>query len=241
MEETVIDRTSPKGRWEFDEDVTSAFPDMLGRSIPLYSDMRKACFDLGCRFVRQRTAIVDLGCSRGDAMAPFVDRFGACNTHVGIEVSPPMLAAARARFKGLIDCGVVHVTDLDLRKAYPPFQASLTLCVLTLQFTPIEHRQRIVRDAWKATLPGGAFILVEKVLGSCAETDKLMNESYWDMKLANGYGRDDVERKRLSLEGVLVPVSAAWNEDLLRSAGFRQVECFFRMLNFGGWIAVRDE
>jgi tRNA (cmo5U34)-methyltransferase len=36
-----------------------------------------------------------------------------------------------------------------------------------------------------------------------------------------------------------VPVTAAWNEDLLQQAGFRHVECFWRWLNFGGWIAVK--
>lgn len=236
----VRDEVRLEGKWNFDDDVTLAFEDMLQRSIPAFAQMRELCFDLGCRFVRDKTCILDLGCSRGGAMAPFVDRCGATVQHVGVEVSPPMLAACRERFKGFIDCGVVQVRDDDLRKTYPPVRASLTLCVLTLQFVPIEHRQRIVRRMWEHTLPGGAVILVEKVLGSCHETDELLTSAYWDLKVANGYGRDDVERKRASLEGVLVPVTAGWNEELLRSAGFRQVERFWQILNFCGWIAVKD-
>ncbi len=236
----TVDRTRPEGRWTFDESVTAAFGDMLARSIPSYLEMRRLCFELGCRFVRDRTAVVDLGCSRGEAMAPFVDRFGATVQHVGVEVSPPMLAACRERFRGFVDCGVVQVRDDDLRKKYPPFRASLTLCVLTLQFTPIEHRQRIVREAFKATVDGGALILVEKVLASSAAADELLVGAYHDLKVANGYGRDDVERKRASLEGVLVPVTSKWNEDLLHAAGFRSVECFWRCLNFAGWIAIKE-
>jgi tRNA (cmo5U34)-methyltransferase len=34
-------------------------------------------------------------------------------------------------------------------------------------------------------------------------------------------------------------VTAKWNEDLLRDAGFRTVECFWRHLNFAGWVAVK--
>ena len=44
----------------------------------------------------------------------------------------------------------------------------------------------------------------------------------------------------LALEGKLVPVTAHWNEELLRNAGFAQVECFWRWCNFAGWIAVKE-
>lgn len=230
----------PDGRWTFDDSVTSCFGDMLERSIPDYDEMRRLCFEVGRQFVRFKSNVVDLGCSRGDALAPFVRQFGAQNRYVGVEVSPPMLAAARERFACLIDHGVVEIRDDDLRRGYPPVKASLTLAVLTLQFTPIEHRQRIVRDAFKATLPGGALILVEKVLGSTADIDTTFVDLYHGMKRANGYTPDEIARKRLSLEGVLVPVTAGWNEQLLRTAGFAQVDCFWRNLNFAGWVAVRD-
>lgn len=239
-DDKTIDKTVPSGKWTFDGAVTDAFDDMLKRSIPQYEVMRQLCFEIGCEFVQHQTAIVDLGCSRGEALAAFADKFGAYNRYVGVEVSEPMLGAARERFDGLIRCGIAEIKNLDLRKEYPPVRSSLTLSVLTLQFVPMEHRQRIVRDVFKGLLPGGAFILVEKVMGSCSETDALMSKLYWNLKRHNGYSADDVERKRLSLEGVLVPVTAGWNEELLRSAGFRQVECFWRCLNFSGWVAVRD-
>jgi tRNA (cmo5U34)-methyltransferase len=117
----------------------------------------------------------------------------------------------------------------------------VTLAVLTLQFTPIEHRQRIVRDVYDNTVEGGAFVLVEKVLGDSAELDAAFVELYYAMKRASGYTDDEIERKRLALEGVLVPVTARWNEDLLARAGFRYVDCFWRWMNFAGWIAVRGD
>jgi tRNA (cmo5U34)-methyltransferase len=234
------DEIQPGPRWEFGADVAACFDDMLARSIPEHDLMRRACFELGSRHVQELTDVVDLGCSRGAALDPFVRRFGAHNRYVGVEVSAPMLAAARERFAGLIDRHVVDVRDEDLRRSYPPVKASLTLCVLTLQFVPIEHRQRVVRAAFKSTVPGGALILVEKVLGSSAEIDESMVGLYLGLKADNGYSADQIERKRLSLEGVLVPVTARWNEELLRSAGFAQVDCFWRWMNFAGWLAIRD-
>jgi tRNA (cmo5U34)-methyltransferase len=58
--------------------------------------------------------------------------------------------------------------------------------------------------------------------------------------MVNGYSQDEIERKRLSLEGALVPLTARFNEELLRGAGFDQVDCFWRWSNFAGWLAIRD-
>jgi tRNA (cmo5U34)-methyltransferase len=218
--------------------VTHVFDDMLARSIPQYEVMRELVFDVACPYVQPQTEVVDLGYSRGEALVPFLDRFGAHNRYVGVEVSPPMLAAAHERFASW-PSSVVRILDLDLRAAYPPVAASVTLSVLTLMFTSINHRQRIVQEVFDHTLPGGAFVLVEKLLGSCAETDALMTARYHRMKAEHGYSREEIERKALSLEGVQVPVTAARNEDLLRSAGFRVVECVWRWLNFGAWLAVK--
>lgn len=240
--EVPVDQGVPKdnARWQFDGSVTDVFDNMLARSIPQYEVMREAVFELGSRFVTPSTSIVDLGCSRGEALAPFVLKFGACNRFVGVEVSPTMLGAVRERFADPIKDGFVDIRDLDLRTHYPLEKASLTLAVLTIQFTPIEYRHRIVKTIFDHTLPGGAFILVEKVLASTAQLDELFVERYHAMKAKHGYTTEQIERKRLALEGVLVPVTARWNEDLLRDAGFRQIECFWRWLNFAGWVGVRE-
>ncbi len=234
------DEVMPKDRWKFDQDVSEVFDDMLARSVPQYEVMRDLCFAVARRFRLPKTDIVDLGCSRGEAIARLIDAYGAHNRFVGVEVSKPMLDACRARFKGMIDASVVDIRDTDLRLGYPPVSASVTLCVLTLQFIPIEYRQRVLRDAYKHTVQGGAFILVEKVLGATAELDKVLVDEYHQMKADKGYTWEQIERKKYSLEGVLVPVTAKWNEELLSMAGFRQVECFWRWMNFAAWVAVRE-
>lgn len=233
------DNVTPGDKWQFDESVTAAFDDMLARSIPQYEVMRQACFDIACKFQHQHTDIVDLGCSRGEALARLVDKFGAHNRFIGVEISKPMLEASRQRFEGYIKCGTVDIRELDLRTDYPPVEACITLSILTLQFTPIEYRQQILAQVYKHTRQGGAFILVEKVLGASAQIDSLFVENYYALKGEHGYSPEQIERKRLALEGVLVPVTAKWNEELLRTAGFVQVDCFWRWMNFAGWVGVK--
>jgi tRNA (cmo5U34)-methyltransferase len=229
----------PDGRWAFDDGVTQVFDDMLRRSIPQYDVMRQAVFDVGCRFVKKDTDIVDLGCARGEALAPFIDRFGAQNRYVGVEVSEPMLAAARQRFSGLIGTGLMRMLNTDLRYTYPLAKASLTLSIFTVQFVPIEYRPRLLADVFASTIPGGAVILAEKIIGATGANDHLFVDLYYEMKRRNGYSQQEIDRKRFSLEGVLVPVTAKWNEDLLREAGFSRVENFWRWMNFGAWLGVK--
>ena len=233
------DETMPANSWEFDGEVTSVFDNMLARSIPQYNVMREACFQLAKRFRQPHTDIVDLGCSRGGAIAQLVDTFGATNHFVGLDVSEPMLKASRERFAGYIESGTVKIENLDLRTGFPEVKASVILCVLTLQFTPIEHRLRILRDVHQHLVEGGVFILVEKILGASATLDEIMVDTYYDLKRSHGYSDEQIERKRLSLEGVLVPVTAEWNNIMLKETGFLHHECFWRWMNFAGWMAIR--
>lgn len=229
----------PGGRWKFDESVTAVFSDMLERSIPQYNMMRRCVLDLGTALVRSGSVIVDLGCSTGEGLQPFIEKLGSQNRYFGVDASDPMIAEARNRFTKEIDSGHVEIQRFDLRDGYPDIDAGLTLCILTLQFTPIEHRQRILSDAFARTADGGAILLVEKVIGGGAQLDKHMVEIYHALKMSAGYSAEEVERKRMSLEGVLVPVTARWNEELLRGAGFRHVDCFWRWMNFAGWVAIK--
>lgn len=227
------DEVLPSGRWAFDQEVTDVFDDMLARSIPDYSGMRRTTTELALRFARPGTAIVDLGCSRGAALKPLAEALDFPCLLVGVEVSEPMRDAAR---RGVPSATVL---DVDLREDYPRFTASVTLAVLTLQFVPIEYRQRIISDAYENTIPGGCLLLVEKVLGSDAYADRLLVETYLARKGENGYTAEQIQAKRRSLEGVLVPVTAQWNLDMLTKAGFRHVDCYWRHLNFAAWLAVK--
>jgi tRNA (cmo5U34)-methyltransferase len=233
------DEVEPEGKWKFDGAVADVFDDMLERSIPQYHIMRELCFEIGKRFVVPKLDVVDLGCARGEALDPFIRKFGAYNRYIACDVSEPMLSAARVRFDGYIKCGVADVRRVDLRHEYPASVACLTLGVLTIQFTPIEHRPRILAKVAEHTAHSGAFLLVEKVISSDAKIDETFSEVYVDAKKANGYSDEQIARKRLSLEGVLVPMTEEANVSFLRNAGFSKVECFWRWANFAGWLAVK--
>ena len=230
-----IDNTNEiNGKWEFDENVTKVFGNMLSRSIPSYGTMRQLVFDLGKHFVK-KGCVVDMGCSNGLSVESLVERFPYTPFYL-YDVSEPMLDACEQKY---IDRPWVFMDKVDLTKGLPRKDIDLALSILTLQFTPIEYRQNILQDVYDNLNEGGAFIIVEKVLGNSAKIDNLFVEEYYNMKKENGYTQEQIANKRKSLEGVLVPLTASFNEHLLHQVGFKYVDCFYRHLNFCGWIAIK--
>ena len=120
-----------------------------------------------------------------------------------------------------------------------PFEdrASLVLSVLSMQFMPTAYRRFMLRQICESIVDGGALIYVEKVVAG--SLDDLMVDLYYQMKRENGYTDEQIMAKRRSLENVLSPLEPEWNEALLKEAGFRRVQMFWRCLNFCGWIAVK--
>lgn len=233
------DEVIKEGKWTFDEEVTHVFDNMLERSIPNYETMRELIASIGFHYVQPKTSIIDIGCSNGLSIQPFIRHFGVYNTYKLIDISKPMLQACKERYKGFMDMGIVDVEEIDLRHEFPLANASLVLSILTLQFTPIEYRQKILNNIYASLEKGGAFLLVEKVLGNTDEVDSVLVDEYYRLKRDNAYTQEQIQAKRKSLEGVLVPVTAKWNEDLLHNAGFTKIDCFWRYLNFVGWIAIK--
>lgn len=232
------DRVEIEGDWEFNEDVADAFDDMLQRSIPQYDVMRDAVLDVATELAPRRTELsfLDLGTSRGEVLDRFVRRFGARGRYVGVEISEPMAAIAERRQADVFN---VEIRRDDLREGLPYGETfDVVTAVLTLCFIPVEHRQRLLWDVYRAMPSDGVLIVVEKTTAPSPEIEAAYTTWYRKLKHGNGYSTESIERKAAALEGVLVPVSTAMTEELLHGAGFSLVETFWRWGPFVGWVAL---
>lgn len=229
------DNVMPKGKWVFDDEVAQCFDEMLQRSIPNYETMRELVYNVGRHYVKDGATVMDIGCSNGNAALPFVKTFN--NQFVLCDVSESFLDLCRKGFK---EHKNVKIINHDLRNGVPDVQSCLILSILTVQFTPIEYRQKIINSVYEHLQPGGAFIFVEKLLGTTYDIDSVLVDEYYELKRENQYTQEQIQTKRKSLEGVLVPITESWNIDLLRSAGFKKIDCFWRYLNFAGYLAVKE-
>lgn len=241
----TVDNVVPKEKWEFDQAVTDCFEDMLSRSIPQYEIMRKSVASLVYNMInyectKETFNILDIGCSDGLMIEKLLEKFDGEGNYVGCDISEPMLEKAKYRFLDRIINHQIRIENCDLRTNFPQGMFDVITSILSIQFTPIEYRQSIIQKIYNnLSFKNGCFIMVEKVLGNTDMLNKLFVSNYYDMKAEHGYSQEQIERKRLSLEGVLVPVTNDWNLDLLKQAGFRQVDVFWRWMNFVGYIAIK--
>jgi tRNA (cmo5U34)-methyltransferase len=91
---------------------------------------------------------------------------------------------------------------------------------------------------FKGLRPGGCLLLTEKVLGDTPELDSAFVEIHHRFKRERGYSELEISRKREALENVLTPLKLHENIALLKQAGFRNVDIFFKWNNFAGLIAL---
>lgn len=235
-----IDTILPSGRWIFDEAVANCFDNMIQRSIPDYQNMRSLVFRIAKNFVQPSTSILDLGCSTGIALEPFIEEFYNKNTFYGVEVSKAMFSVLTTKFSREIKEKKIFFYNYDLSKKFPNVDSSVILSILTLQFINPNARLKILKSVYKSLHSNGCFIIVEKLTSPVLSLENCFTEIYYGMKKEHGYTDEQIKRKRLSLQGVMQPLSAYENEELLKKAGFKKVECFWRHLNFAGWICIKD-
>lgn len=245
----VNDTILPGEKWEFDKSVADCFENMLERSIPGYETMRELTANIiycVIKHILHNTEqdtddfdILDLGCSDGLMLERLMDRFNGEGFYTGVDVSEPMLSKAKRRFENEIRRGQVNIYTCDLKESFPYGNFEAITSILTAQFVPIEYRQHLIQEIYDRLISGGCFVMVEKVLGNTDKINQLFVNNYYDIKRKNGYTDEQINRKRLSLEGVLVPVTNDWNIELLKQAGFKQVDIFWKHLNFVGYIAIK--
>jgi len=240
-------------RWEFDKEVTRVFDDMLKRSIPNYEGMRDITTRLISKTIpRVNGSMLDIGSSQGETIARILEQGNFTDLNVlGYEISEPMLQFSENRFANVPN---VNFESADLRHGLPKDSIEysgvsyssnvinafdVVTSILTIMFIPMEHRPHLLADIFNALKPEGKLFLVEKIIGGNYESDNLYVEAYYDMKKEHGYSEDDVQRKRLALEGVLVPMTAKANEQMVIDAGFKSIETIWAWGNFRGWIATK--
>lgn len=235
--EKKYDSLIPPKNWEFNKEVTDCFDNMLERSIPGYNRMREIVFEFGKEFVVDRTYIVDIGCSLGNAISPFVQKYHDRCRFVGIEPSASMVERVRERFHQEIEQGIVEIYQTKIEDFIPKHNVSLILSVLTLQFVDVEDRYRVLKKLYDSLIPHGAIILVEKTRSSNSE---LFEKIYYNLKRKNDYTDEQIYKKKESLTNYLIPLSRDDNVRLLQKAGFNNIECIWTDIMFSAWIAIKE-
>lgn len=230
--------------FRFDDAVAAVFDDMIPRSVPLYREVQASTARIITDFAQPGSVVYDLGCSTGESLIHIARAFNsaaipprAWPTLVGIDSSASMLRRCRERLAAIGLAEQVTLREEDILDAKLE-NASVILLNYTLQFIPVADRLGLLAQLRRALIPGGALLLAEKITHRVPTVHRAMNELHWEFKREQGYSELEIAQKRTAIENVLIPLSLDENIELLRRAGFREVEVLLKSYTFVSLVAI---
>jgi tRNA (cmo5U34)-methyltransferase len=96
-----------------------------------------------------------------------------------------------------------------------------------------------VQRIFDGLLPGGLFLLSEKVVDEDAHMEDLLVDLHHEHKRRNDYSQLEISRKRAALENVLLPESVAVHRARLATGGFAHSAVWLRYFNFVSIVAIK--
>jgi tRNA (cmo5U34)-methyltransferase len=155
---------------------------------------------------------------------------------VGVDTYEPMVALAKRRLAGSpvgprSDVHAITIEQLDDRG----FDAAT--CILTAHFVPDDGSKLAFFKAIRARLnPGAPFAIVDGVGVSGESGTELLRRIWKRHAVKNGAPEEAAESNAQNFRKVAV-VSTQRQEELLISAGFKDLVPIFRGLSIKGWLA----
>lgn len=231
--------TSEEANWKFDDNIVPIFDEHVRKSVPMYDNFHNVIADLSDWFVEENTNIYDIGTSTGECIHNLINKHKNKNiNYIGLDLSPEMILKAKQRFKDYSNVNIIN-GDITKENDVSINNASFITSVLTMQFIPQRKRYGAIKKIYNGLNKGGAFIMVEKIIGNNARFDEMFIELYHDMKIKNGFDEREVMGKARAIRGVMSPNTVNENTNMLKETGFKDVDVFFKWCNFIGFIAIK--
>lgn len=218
--------------WKFDKSVCLDFDNHVRKNVPYYDIMHKMIGNISDFFISNNTNIYDLGCSTGYAL-DYLSKTSKDVNLIGIDEKQDMLDIAKER------CPTCNFVCSDISE-FKYENASLILSFLTLHFLDFNRRDKCLDLVFNGLNEGAAFILVEKTYSDFnPKIQEIFNSSLFDFKLSQGFSYEETIKKEQSLRTILKPRGVQDNIRLLKRAGFREVEIFFKINQWTAFLAIK--
>lgn len=230
----------PVPPFEFNEKVAQVFDDMISRSVPCYREVIRRQVQMISMFYKPGTCIYDLGCSNGNTGIGLCEVMG-CKpfTMIGVDNSRPMLDLYRKSLEPVNTGGDFELLCRNIEDV-PMANASVVIINFTLQFLPVSQREKLLRRAYDALIPGGVLLFSEKIIHEDPSLAELDQEFYFQFKRENGYSDLEISQKREALENVLIPETVETHKERIRKAGFKEVNIWMKWFNFISVLCLKQ-
>ena len=234
MKDKIFNKKIDK-QFEFDEEVANVFDDMLNRSIPFYKENLNLQIDILTNFLNENDKVIDLGSSTGTFLIELAKRKKL--NLIGIDSSDAMIKKAILKAKAFgVDIKFLKQDFLECDLTH----SKAIIANYTIQFIRPIKREKLIQKIYNSLKKDGIFLMSEKLITENKKLNKIMIDIYYEYKKKMGYSDFEIAQKREALENVLVPYTMNENIEMLKNAGFQEIEVIFRWNNFATFLAFKN-
>ncbi|HTD99096.1 MAG TPA: methyltransferase [Mucilaginibacter sp.] len=203
--------------------------------IPCFKDFYTACLPLVKSLTHAKT-VLDIGAGTG-LFTQFIYDLNPNLQFTLTDLSSQMLAVARERFDGLSNFKYV---ELDFSKAAMPGKYDLIISGLAIHHLEDADKAKLYKNIYQSLNDGGLFINADQVAGKNLLFDSLYKYYWRETVSTSGLDREALiqafERTKLDK---LAPLETQLK--MLEKAGFNEVDCIYKNMNFAVFGGFKDE
>ena len=227
--------------WSFNKNVSDRFDLHVKQSIPFYDEIIKTIAGLSEFFMKEDSIIYDLGCSTGNIIFS-LSKLNLSNSIkiYGVDREKHMLKIAETKLKKLKVKKNIKISFIkeDVLKISLK-QNNLTICSLLFPFLKKKDQIILLKNIYKSLEPGGAIIIFDKIKSNNVDFENMFNQLYVDFKKSKKINTNDIIKKTKSLRSIHTLKTYKETLKMLKNVGFKDVENFFKFINFSGFIGIK--
>lgn len=199
------------------------FDKHIKNSISNYDILHNLILQISEFFIKKNSLVYDVGCSTGKLVQELSEKTEG--VIIGIE-----------KDKNIID--VEGIINADIRDIILKDNSSLILSIFTLQFIDVKDRESILQKIYNSLHIGGALVIAEKTYSENGLMQEIFTFSNYDYK-KNNFTSEEILQKEKDIRKMMKPLTEKENVKMFESVGFKQIDIFYKSLNFVGWVLVK--
>ena len=213
---------------------TAGYAERTARLVPGLADMHKMAGLLLAERAPSDGTILVLGAGGGVELKAFA-RMQPDWRFLGVDPSADMLEKAQEHLGPL--GARVSLLEGYIHDA-PERQFDGAACLLTLHFLDREERLKTLSGLRQRLKPGAAFVSVHHSFPTDRAGKDRWLARYAAFSTLSGTSRSLTENGMAAMKERLPVLTPEQDADLLRQAGFVDVETFYTAFTFRGWVAI---
>ena len=218
------------------------FDNHIDSSIRGYANLLDDVVAFSRYFVEDGTNVVDVGCSTGKLTQMILENNPNRKMahYVGVELADSFYTELNDRLFEIREknqWAIIEWIRGDVRN-YEFKNCSLVTSLFTLQFMPKIHRKKIIQNIHDGLSEGGAFIFAEKLMCESAFFQELLTFNHYDYK-RKVFTPEQIMDKEVKLRDMLKPNTWSELNTMVKEAGFKDTQIFWRNHQFVGVIATK--